>query len=188
MVSMINFIRNLWAPLVSSVGCYFFLLFAQPPNESPECAYFFLLPAIWWFSHKPKLRIVMLSFLLAGFLYHISLVGWIRHVTMGGMLGACLLLSIYQLPWFFLARILIPYSLERGFKARFITIVSLSCTWVTIEWLRCQFTLGFPGVHYRLRSGRGRFFFKPLNGSVVGLSPFFWFFLIYAWGLMCITS
>lgn len=141
---MINFMRNLWAPLVSSAGCYFFLFFAQPPNESPECAYFFLLPAIWWFSHKPKLRIVMVSFLLAGFLYHISLVGWIRHVTMAGMLGASLLLSIYQLPWFFLARILIPYSLERGFKGRFLTIVSLSCTWVAIEWVRCQFTLGFP--------------------------------------------
>ena len=34
------------------------------------------------------MKIVLLSFLLAGFLYHISLVGWMRHVTMGGMLGA----------------------------------------------------------------------------------------------------
>lgn len=142
--SMINFMRNLWAPVISSCGCYFFLLFAQPPNQSPECAYFFLLPAIWWFSHRPKIKIVMLSFLLAGFLYHISLVGWMRHVTTGGMFGACLLLSIYQLPWFFMARILVPYSIAGGFKARIITIVSLSCTWVAIEWLRCQFTLGFP--------------------------------------------
>jgi apolipoprotein N-acyltransferase len=63
---------------------------------------------------------------------------------MGGMLGASLLLSIYQLPWFFMARILVPYSIERGFKARFVAIICLSCTWVSIEWLRCQFTLGFP--------------------------------------------
>ncbi|MDA8775723.1 hypothetical protein N9N13_08350, partial [Opitutales bacterium] len=101
-------LKLIWAPLVASMGTYFFLLLAQPPRQSPECAYFFLMPAIFWFSFKPKLRIVALAFFLAGILYHVSLVGWMRHISFSGMLLACVLLSLYHLPWFLLARVLIP--------------------------------------------------------------------------------
>ena len=137
-------LKLIWAPLVASMGTYFFLLLAQPPRQSPECAYFFLMPAIFWFSYKPKLRIVALAFFLAGILYHVSLVGWMRHISFSGMLLACVLLSLYHLPWFLLARVLIPKAVEGGFKKRVMVLLILPSAWVVVEWLRCQFTLGFP--------------------------------------------
>ena len=143
-MNAISIIRILWAPLSASLGTYFFLLLAQPPNDSPEFAYFFLLPALAWFSFEPKLKVVLASFLFSGFLYYLSLVGWMRHVTVGGMLGACSLLSIYNLPWFFTARLVVPIALRSGFKIRIISIFGLSCVWISMEWFRCQFTLGFP--------------------------------------------
>ncbi|MBT3668046.1 MAG: apolipoprotein N-acyltransferase [Opitutae bacterium] len=137
-------LKVIWAPLISSMGTYFFLLLAQPPRQSPECAYFFLMPAIFWFSFKPKLKIVALAFFLAGILYHLSLVGWMRHISFSGMLMACVLLSLYYLPWFLLARVLIPKAIEGGFRHRFLILIILPSAWVSVEWLRCQFTLGFP--------------------------------------------
>lgn len=138
------FFKKLWAPLTASVGSYFFLLLAQPPMKSPECAYFFLLPAMTWFSYKPKLRTVIIAFFTAGVLYHLSLVGWMRHISIGGLFSTSMILSIYFLPWFILARLMTPWALRGAFKSRILTIIGLSSAWVSIEWLRCQFTLGFP--------------------------------------------
>lgn len=138
------FLKKVWAPLTASVGSYFFLLLAQPPMKSPECAYFFLLPAMTWFSYQPKLRTVITAFFTAGVLYHLSLVGWMRHISLGGLFLTSMILSIYFLPWFILARLMTPWALRRTFKCRILTILGLSSAWVSIEWLRCQFTLGFP--------------------------------------------
>ena len=139
-----EFFTKVWIPLSASMGTYLFLLLAQPPRQSPECAYFFLLPAISWFCFKPKLKTVAFNFFLAGLLYHVSLVGWMRHISLGGLLSACTLLSLYYLPWFLLARILVPRAATGTFKIRLLILLILPSAWVSIEWLRCQFTLGFP--------------------------------------------
>lgn len=136
--------RKIWIPLIASTGTYFFLLLAQPPRDSPECAYFFLLPAIIWFCFRPTFREVTIAFFLAGVLYHLSLVGWMRHISPGGMLMACVLLSLYHLPWFLLARFLVPIASQSNFSKRFLIFLILPAAWVSTEWLRCQFTLGFP--------------------------------------------
>jgi len=60
------------------------------------------------------------------------------------MLAATCLLSLYNLPWFLLAAKLIPRATVGGFGRRIATMVCLSATWVSIEWARGQFTLGFP--------------------------------------------
>ena len=139
-----EFLQKVWIPLSASMGTYLFLLLAQPPRQSPECAYFFLLPAISWFCFKPKLKTVAFNFFLAGLLYHVSLVGWMRHISLGGLLSACTLLSLYYLPWFLLARILVPRAATGTFKIRLLILLILPSAWVSMEWLRCQFTLGFP--------------------------------------------
>ena len=126
------------------MGTYFFLILAQPPRQSPECAYFFLIPAIFWFSFKPRIRVVLSAFFFAGILYHLTLVGWMRHISLSGLFLASILLSLYNLPWFWLARMLIPTAIAGGFKYRFLTLIILPSAWVSVEWLRCQFTLGFP--------------------------------------------
>ncbi len=126
------------------MGTFLFLLLAQPPRESPECAYFFLLPAIVWFSFRPTFRSVIITFFFAGVLYHLSLVGWMRHISAAGMLMACILLSLYHLPWFLLTRFLVPIAAQSKFLIRFLIFLILPAAWVSMEWLRCQFTLGFP--------------------------------------------
>ena len=73
-----------------------------------------------------------------------TLVGWIRHITFPGMLAATFLLSLYNLPWFLLAAKLIPRAAKGGFRQRLGTMIGLSAFWVSIEWVRGQFTLGFP--------------------------------------------
>jgi apolipoprotein N-acyltransferase len=143
-LSAVAFAKEWWAALVAAFCTYGLLLTAQPPRESAESAYFFLLPCLIWFSFGPSRKKVCTAFLLAGILYHLTLVGWIRHITFPGMLAAAFLLSLYNLPWFLLAGKLIPQATKGGFRQRLFTMIGLSAFWVSIEWARGQFTLGFP--------------------------------------------
>ena len=60
--------------------------------------------------------------------------------------SASCLLSVYYLPWFLLARRFILHGLSQSFGKRLIFLICLPAIWVSIEWLRCQFTLGFSLV------------------------------------------
>ena len=143
-LSSVAFAKEWWAALTAAFCTYGLLLTAQPPRESAESAYFFLLPCLIWFSFGPNWKKVCIAFLSAGVLYHLTLVGWIRHITLPGMLATSFLLSLYNLPWFLLAGKMIPRAAKGGFGARLLTMIGLSAFWVSIEWARGQFTLGFP--------------------------------------------
>lgn len=67
-----------------------------------------------------------------------------RHVSPGGMVLATFLMSLYHLSWFLVAWKWIPLATRGSFLTRLWIIVGLSSLWVLLEWLRCQFTLGFP--------------------------------------------
>ena len=71
---------------------------------------------------------------LSGMIYHICLIGWMRHITLEGMLLASCLLSVYYLPWFLLARVYIVWS--------------ESILWQTVDFLICLPALG----SYRMAS------------------------------------
>ena len=87
-VEFSRFCQGMVGGVDGSAFCtYGLLLTAQPPRESAESAYFFLLPCLIWFSFKPNWKKVCIAFLSAGVLYHLTLVGWIRHITLPGMLG-----------------------------------------------------------------------------------------------------
>lgn len=143
-LSTVAFAKEWWAALTAAFSTYGLLLTAQPPRESAESAYFFLLPSLIWLSYGPSRKKICIAFLLAGILYHLTLVGWIRHITLSGMLAATFLLSLYNLPWFLMAGKLIPRAIKGGFRSRIATMIGLSAVWVSIEWVRGQFTLGFP--------------------------------------------
>lgn len=143
-LSSVAFVREWWAALTSAFCTYGLLLTAQPPRESAESAYFFLLPCLIWFSFAPGWKKITFAFLTAGILYHVTLVGWIRHITVPGMCAATFLLSLYNLPWFLMAGKLIPLAAKGGFRKRLAIMIGLSAFWVSIEWARGQFTLGFP--------------------------------------------
>ena len=134
-----------WAPgILASSSTFFFLYLSQPPGEFPEAAYFFLTPVLIWFYLKPDPNKLLLPVITAGFIYHIALVGWMRHVSPVGMVLACVIITFYQLPWFILANRWIPKCADGSFAGRFICILGLSSLWVLIEWARSLFPLGFP--------------------------------------------
>ena len=143
-ISFTLWIKEWCGALLAGGSTYGLLILAQPPRQVPEAAYFFLLPTLVWFSRKPELKKVIWTYLLCGWFYHILLVGWMRHVTLGGMLMATFLMSCYHMPWFLIARTWVPAAIGLSFPRRVLFILGLSSCWVIIEWLRCQFTLGFP--------------------------------------------
>ncbi|MBP52330.1 MAG: apolipoprotein N-acyltransferase [Opitutae bacterium] len=139
-----QWLRAWFLPLLAGSSSYGILFFAQPPHSSPEGAYVFLLPSLIWLATKPPLKKVLIVYLVTGWLYFFFLVGWMRHISPVGMILATFLLSAYQLPWFWLAKILLPLGMHTSFFKRIVALLVLPCAWVVTEWIRCYFTLGFP--------------------------------------------
>jgi apolipoprotein N-acyltransferase len=137
-------IRNIWFPVTACALTFGFLLCAFPPRQAPETAYFFLVPALWWLSSRPSYKSVFLVFLFFGWLYYLTLLWWLRHVTFSGLSLGALLLSGYLVIWFLFARWIIPHSLESKFGTRLLAMLSLASLWTLIEWGRSKFVLGFP--------------------------------------------
>ena len=75
----------------------------------------FLLPILIWFSFKPDNKIVITNLFFFGTLFHISLFGWIRHVTPIGMIAASIIVTLYHMPWFFLVCRWIPLGINSNF-------------------------------------------------------------------------
>lgn len=136
--------REWGVPLFVSFSTYGLLWLAHAPRQSPESAYIFLLPVLAWFHFKPGYRKTIICLFISGWVYQVAMVGWMRHVSPGGMWFATFLLSCYNLPWFLAARFMYERFSTGGFISRFLVILGLSCFWVFIEWARTLFTLGFP--------------------------------------------
>ncbi len=143
-LSLVAWTREWGTPLLASFSCYAMLLAAHPPRKTPELAYVFLLPFLVWLHFRPSCRKVFICFLFSGWVYQIALVGWMRHVSFGGMLTATFLLSCYHLVWFVVGRVWFFRFAQGSFSTRLLILVGLSVLWVTIEWGRTLFTLGFP--------------------------------------------
>jgi apolipoprotein N-acyltransferase len=143
-LSLLAWLREWGGPWIASLLCYGMLWSAHAPRDNAEAAYLFLLPVLIWFHFRPGLRKCIICLLLAGWAYQIALVGWMRHVSFGGMTVATFLLSLYHLVWFLVARAWYPRFSSGTFGVRFLVIVGLSALWVSIEWARTLFTLGFP--------------------------------------------
>ena len=162
--------------LLSSSFTFLLLHISQPPGDFPEAAYFFLSPILIWFYFAPAKRVVWVAVFAGGFLYHILLVGWIRHVSFPGMVLASLVLSLYNLPWYLLAYRWIPIAINSSFVTRILFITALASFWVFIEWARSLFSLGFPWCPLSVTQWE-----RP---AILQLVPFFggWivsFFLIF---------
>ena len=139
-----NWVEVAFALFATASTCT--LLWASlPPNGMPEAAYVFLLPAVVWFYRKPSYRAVAAAFLLGGYFLHFAIFYWLRNVAAPALFLGVLLPAVYLLGWFLLARWTIPRALAGGgLGQRLAGMALLAAAWTAIEWLRCQFTLGFP--------------------------------------------
>jgi apolipoprotein N-acyltransferase len=143
-LSILAWIKQWGGPWLTCILSFVLLWISHAPRQTPEAAYIFLLPLLIWFHFRPGLRKVFICLILSGWAYHIGMVGWMRHVSFGGMCTATFLMSCYSFLWFAAARLLIPRFSAKGFKIRLLLIVCLSSLWVAVEWGRTLFTLGFP--------------------------------------------
>jgi hypothetical protein len=147
---------------------FWFLYLSQPPGDFPEAAYFFLLPVLIWFNFRPKSKVVLTTVFISGFIYHIGLIGWIRHVTLPGMILASIIITSYLLPWYFLGARWVSRNANAGFTARLTLILALSSLGSSLNGPAVFSLLVFPGALYRLPSGSARQFFSWFHLQEVG--------------------
>ena len=117
-------LRILWGPATAGLLTFGLLLLAFPPHDAPETAYVFLVPALCWLSFLPSFRATFITFLFFGWLFYMTLLWWLRHVTLPGLAIGSLL--------------------DGSFGIRLLSMLTLASAWTFTEWARCQFTLGFP--------------------------------------------
>ena len=143
-LSIIAWMKEWGCGWLASFFSYGLLWSAHAPRDNPEAAFVFLLPVLIWFHFRPSIRRVIICLLVTGWIYQIAMVGWMRHVSFGGMTIATFLLSLYHLGWFLVARVWYARFNIGEFKLRLLVIAGLSALWVSVEWTRTLFTLGFP--------------------------------------------
>ena len=142
--------------LLSSSFTFLLLLISQPPGDFPEAAYFFLSPILIWFYFAPAKRVVWVAVFAGGFLYHILLIGWIRHVSFPGMVLASLVLSLYNLPWYLLAYRWMPIAIHSSFVTRILFITALASFGFLLNGLESFSWI--PWCRFRLPSGKDLLF------------------------------
>ena len=117
---------------------------AFPPFNLAEIAWLFNLPFLLWFKRQPSYRSVVYATLGSSWLSWFILLIWLRHVTLGGLIGLSLVMALSALVWFVAARWLAPRLGQLAWLQRLVALAGLAGLWVLIEYLRTFLFTGFP--------------------------------------------
>ena len=101
-LSLVAWLKEWGLPLLLGLCTHGMLWAAHPPRQTPEFAYIFLVPVLAWLYSRPSALKVFGCIIITGWIYQIAMVGWMRHVSFGGMCLATFLLSFYSSIWFIL--------------------------------------------------------------------------------------
>lgn len=115
-----------------------------PPWRTPEFAYLFAAPAVFWAYRRPAWRLYAVTMLGAGAVAWTILLGWLHNVTWGGLLALGPFVGVWVGSWFLAARWAMPRLLGRSHLTRVLAVLGLAGLWVVIEWTRQWFLSGFP--------------------------------------------
>src|SRR5690606_10262708 len=115
-----------------------------PPFRTPEFAYLFAVPAIFWAYRSPGWRLYVVTVLGAGAVAWTILLGWLHHVTWGGLLLLGPFVGVWIGSWFLAVRWTMPRQAGRGQLMRVLAVLGLAGLWVVIEWTRQWLLSGFP--------------------------------------------
>lgn len=127
--------KNLPLTLIASI----LFAIAFLPLGTGFLAYFTIVP-LFFLLEKVTLTDAIFYGYLFGFLSNIFSLFWIANATLPGMVGAVLILALYNIIFFVL------YWLIRR-KSLTWAVVGSPFLWVAVEWIRSHGTLGFPWLN-----------------------------------------
>jgi len=117
---------------------------AFPSYNAPEAAYVMLVPGIYWAYTRPSLRVYCVTLGLAQAVAWTIILGWLHHVTWGGLLGLGPFVGLWIGVWYLAAWWTMPRMLGQPTFNRLVAMVGLAAAWVLVEWTRTWFLSGFP--------------------------------------------
>jgi apolipoprotein N-acyltransferase len=115
-----------------------------PPFRAPEFAYVFAVPAVFWAYLRPSLKLYAWTLLAAQAVAWTILLGWLHHVTVGGLLLLGPLVGAWVGVWYLAVWWAMPRVRERSSGLRVLAVVGLAALWVLVEWTRTWLLGGFP--------------------------------------------
>lgn len=117
---------------------------AFPPVAAGDAAFVLVLPAVLWAYRTPPFKIYALSVLGAQVTGWIVLIGWLHHVTWGGLFLLGSFLGLLTGLWYLAAWWAVPRL--RGHRAgiRIFGLLGLAGLWVVLEYVRGGLFGGFP--------------------------------------------
>jgi len=119
-------------------------LVAFPPLSRGEAAYVLALPAILWAYRRPAFRDFAWTVLGAHVLSWTILLGWLHHVTWGGLFLLGPFIGLLVGVWFLAVWWTIPRLQGHKAVVRITAMAGLAALWVLLEWFRGVVFGGFP--------------------------------------------
>ncbi len=115
-----------------------------PPFHAPEFAYAMLTPAIFWAYRRPQLKLYFGTLVAAQAVAWTIMLGWLHHVTWGGLLLLGPVVGAWVSVWYLAAWWAMPRMIARPAFTRMVGMLGLAGAWVVIEWTRTWVLSGFP--------------------------------------------
>jgi apolipoprotein N-acyltransferase len=115
-----------------------------PPVSAGEFAFAFAVPAVLWAYRAPPFKLFALSVLGAQVVAWTLLLGWLHHVTWGGLFLLGPFIGLLIGLWYLAVWWMVPRLRGHQVIVRIIAVFGLAGLWVVLEWVRAIVFSGFP--------------------------------------------
>ncbi len=132
-----------WGPLVVFALTAGLTVAAFPPYQTPEFAYVFAAPAIFWAYFQPPLKVFVWTLFAAQAVAWTILLFWLHYVTWVGLILLGPLVGVWVGIWYLAVWWTMPRILGRATPIRLAAQLGLAGLWVLCEWTRGWFIGGF---------------------------------------------